>query len=87
MSNNNDESLEALVLRVFQAVGDIRKANSGNAKAIANLNETCSGIATLLQNHTAALRAHQAAIETLGRELGLTFTPQEPPPAAPGTLN
>ena len=85
--SNKDESLEALVVRVFTAVGDIRKANSGNAKAIANLNETLGGIAALLQNHTAALKSHQGAIETLGRELGVTFTTQEPPPAAPSALN
>jgi len=86
MSNKNDESLEALVLRVFTAVGDIRKANSGNAKAIANLNETCAAIAALLKNHTNALNMHQRTIEVLAREAGLAFG-EEPPPAAPSALN
>jgi hypothetical protein len=80
---SENESLEALVVRVFTAVGEIRKANSGNAKAIANLHETCAGIAALLKNHTAALNMHQRTIEVLAREAGLAYTPEEPPEAPP----
>jgi hypothetical protein len=85
MNEKNDESLEALVLRVFQAVGEIRKGNSANAAAVRNLQETCEGIARLLENHTAALNSHQRTLEVLAREAGLAFG--EEPPAAPGTLN
>jgi hypothetical protein len=69
----SENELETLVARTFDAVGEIRKANSGNARAIANLQETLTGIAALLQNHTDALNMHQRTIEVLAREAGLAF--------------
>jgi flagellar biosynthesis/type III secretory pathway chaperone len=79
----NDEPIEHLVLRVFQATAEIRKANSANAAAVRNLQETCARIAALLQNHSQALRMHQKTLDVLANELGLAFTPEEPPEQAP----
>jgi hypothetical protein len=82
-SMNENEPLEALIVRVFTAVGDIRQLSTNHTKAIANLQETCTGLARLLENHTQALRSHQKSLEVVAHELGLESGPEEAPPPGP----
>jgi len=82
----SDTTLQQLVANTFEAVSEVRKVNSMNVRAIPNLQEACTGLAALIQNHTAALRAHQAAIDSLLKATGVDFRSPDDS-AAPDAIN
>ena len=66
-----DDSITPLLNGSFDATREFREIYK-------NQQETLAGLAALLENHTAVLRWHQHAIESLASATGLTFEPEDP---------
>jgi hypothetical protein len=83
-----DEKIDDVIAKLCGSLQHVSNCYESNRKMVVNHDELIQGLAALLENHTAALRAHQAIIEAIAAKTGVALASvnQNPDPSG-GAVN
>jgi hypothetical protein len=92
MSDNNEaqpkqKTVAELVEGLTSSLQHVSNCYESNRKIVENHDELIRGLAALLENHTAAIRAHQVIIEGLAAKAGVVLTAVNQGPDSSGPPN